>query len=89
MADQIVGKEPAVRDPATEQEILPKLLAFWDPLWLRSGGKTRGRLTGIDRKRVHWAFAYRSRYEPENIFWRTEIYARAKLWGGLIKSVPT
>ena len=42
-ADQIVGKKDVFRDPATELEVQPKLLALWDDLWLRSGGKTRGR----------------------------------------------
>jgi len=42
-ADQIVGKKDAFRDPVIELEIQPKLLAVWDDLWLRSGGKARGR----------------------------------------------
>ena len=40
-ADQILGKEQAFRDPAIELEIQPKLLEFWDELWLRGGGKRR------------------------------------------------
>ena len=40
-ADQIVGKERSLRDPAAELEIQPKLLEFWDPLWLRGGGRRR------------------------------------------------
>jgi len=42
-ADQIVGKKDAFRNPGVELEIQPKLLAYWDELWLRGGGKTRGR----------------------------------------------
>ncbi|HTN73549.1 MAG TPA: extracellular solute-binding protein [Methylomirabilota bacterium] len=42
-ADQIVGKKEVFRDPVVELEIQPKLLAVWDDLWLRSGGKARGR----------------------------------------------
>jgi iron(III) transport system substrate-binding protein len=42
-ADQIVGKKDVFRDPVIELEIQPKLLAVWDDLWLRSGGKARGR----------------------------------------------
>ena len=42
-ADQIVGKKEVFRDPVTELEVQPKLLAVWDDLWLRSGGKARGR----------------------------------------------
>jgi iron(III) transport system substrate-binding protein len=40
-ADQIIGKEDAFRDPALELEIQPKLLEFWDNLWLGGGGKRR------------------------------------------------
>lgn len=42
-ADQIVGKEIAFRDPALELEVQPKLLEVWDELWLRAGGKRRGK----------------------------------------------
>ncbi|HYY26156.1 MAG TPA: extracellular solute-binding protein [Candidatus Udaeobacter sp.] len=42
-ADQIVGKEDSFRDPALELEVQPKLLEFWDELWLKGGGKRRGR----------------------------------------------
>jgi len=42
-ADQILGKETGFRDPAIELEIQPKLLEFWDGLWLKSGGRRRGR----------------------------------------------
>jgi iron(III) transport system substrate-binding protein len=42
-ADQIVGKEIAFRDPALELEVQPKLLEVWDDLWLRAGGKRRGK----------------------------------------------
>ena len=42
-ADEILPKKGAFRDPAIELEIQPKLLAYWDELWLRSGGKRRGR----------------------------------------------
>ncbi len=42
-ADEILPKKLAVRDPASELEIQPKLLAYWDELWLKSGGKRRGR----------------------------------------------
>jgi iron(III) transport system substrate-binding protein len=41
-ADEILTKKGAFRDPAIEVEIQPKLLAFWDELWMRSGGKRRG-----------------------------------------------
>lgn len=41
--DQIFGKESAFRDPAIELEIQPKLLEFWDELWLRGGGKPEKR----------------------------------------------
>jgi ABC-type Fe3+ transport system substrate-binding protein len=42
-ADEILGKKDAFRDPAIEVEIQPKLLAYWDELWLKSGGRRRGR----------------------------------------------
>lgn len=42
-AEQIVGKKDTFRDPVVELEIQPKLLVVWDDLWLRSGGKARGR----------------------------------------------
>ena len=42
-ADEISGKKAAFRDPGIELEIQPKLLAYWDELWLKSGGKRRGR----------------------------------------------
>ncbi len=42
-ADQILGKQAGFRDPAIELEVQPKLLEFWDDLWLRSGGRRRGR----------------------------------------------
>jgi len=42
-ADQILGKETAYRDPASELEIQPKLLEFWDALWLKGGGRRRSR----------------------------------------------
>jgi iron(III) transport system substrate-binding protein len=42
-ADQIVGKEIAFRDPALELEVQPKLLEFWDELWLKGGGRRRGK----------------------------------------------
>ena len=41
-ADEILPKKGAFRDPGIELEIQPKLLAFWDELWLKSGGKRRG-----------------------------------------------
>jgi iron(III) transport system substrate-binding protein len=41
-ADEILPKKGAFRDPAIEVEIQPKLLAFWDELWMRGGGKRRG-----------------------------------------------
>ncbi len=40
-ADEIVTKKGAFRDPGVELEIQPKLLAFWDELWMRGGGKRR------------------------------------------------
>jgi iron(III) transport system substrate-binding protein len=42
-ADEILPKKGAVRDPASELDVQPKLLAYWDELWLKSGGKRRGR----------------------------------------------
>ncbi|MGH7774090.1 MAG: ABC transporter substrate-binding protein [Candidatus Binatia bacterium] len=42
-ADQILGKQAGFRDPAIELEVHPKLLEFWDDLWLRAGGRRRGR----------------------------------------------
>lgn len=42
-ADQILGKQAAMRDPGIELEIQPKLLEVWDDLWLRGGGRRRGR----------------------------------------------
>lgn len=42
-ADQILGRQAGFRDPAIELEVQPKLLEFWDDLWLRAGGKRRGR----------------------------------------------
>jgi iron(III) transport system substrate-binding protein len=41
-ADEILPKKGAFRDPVIEVEIQPKLLAFWDELWMRSGGRRRG-----------------------------------------------
>jgi iron(III) transport system substrate-binding protein len=40
-AEEILTKKGAFRDPAIEVEIQPKLLAFWDELWMRSGGRRR------------------------------------------------
>ena len=42
-ADQIIGKQEVFRDPRSMEEIMPKLFAFWNDLWLKGGGKTRGR----------------------------------------------
>jgi len=42
-ADQILGKQSGFRDPLIEVEIQPKLLEFWDGLWLKGGGRRRGR----------------------------------------------
>ena len=42
-ADEILPKKLAVRDPVSEVEVQPKLLAYWDELWLKGGGKRRGR----------------------------------------------
>ncbi|HET9550271.1 MAG TPA: hypothetical protein VFQ03_08865, partial [Candidatus Binatia bacterium] len=41
-ADEILHKKSAFRDPRIEVEIQPKLLAYWDELWLKSGGRRRG-----------------------------------------------
>jgi iron(III) transport system substrate-binding protein len=41
-ADEILPKKGAFRDPQIEVDIQPKLLAFWDELWMRGGGKRRG-----------------------------------------------
>ena len=40
-ADEILTKKGAFRDPGVEVEIQPKLLAFWDDLWMHGGGKRR------------------------------------------------
>lgn len=40
-AEEILPKKGAFRDPLIEVEIQPKLLAFWDELWLRGGAKRR------------------------------------------------
>jgi len=40
-ADEILGKKDAFRDPTIEVEIQPKLLAYWDELWLKGGGRRR------------------------------------------------
>jgi iron(III) transport system substrate-binding protein len=42
-AAEIIGKKDSFRDPQIELDIQPKLLAYWDELWLRGGGKRRGR----------------------------------------------
>jgi len=42
-AEEILGKQSVFRDPAIELELQPKLLEFWDDLWLRGGGRRRGR----------------------------------------------
>jgi iron(III) transport system substrate-binding protein len=42
-ADQIIGKPLAFRDPESELKIQPKLLEFWDELWLKGGGRRRGK----------------------------------------------
>ncbi len=39
--DAILGKKISFRDPAIEVDIQPKLLKFWEDLWLRGGGKKR------------------------------------------------
>jgi iron(III) transport system substrate-binding protein len=41
-AEEILPKKGSFRDPQIEVEIQPKLLAFWDELWIRGGGKRRG-----------------------------------------------
>jgi ABC-type Fe3+ transport system substrate-binding protein len=40
-ADEILPKKGAFRDPVIEVEIQPKLLAFWDELWMRGGARRR------------------------------------------------
>ena len=40
-AEEILGKNAGFRDPAIELEIQPKLLEFWDGLWLKGGGRRR------------------------------------------------
>jgi iron(III) transport system substrate-binding protein len=40
-AEEILGRETGFRDPAIEIEIQPKLLEFWDSLWLKGGGRRR------------------------------------------------
>lgn len=40
-ADQILGKQSAFRDAEAELEIQPRLLEFWDGLWVKGGGKRR------------------------------------------------
>src|SRR5207302_2420320 len=42
-ADQIVGKQKSMRYAAAEIESQPKLLEFWESLWIGSGGKRRYR----------------------------------------------
>jgi len=42
-AREILDKQGVFRDPQIELDIQPKLLTFWDDLWLRGGGKRRGR----------------------------------------------
>jgi iron(III) transport system substrate-binding protein len=42
-ADEILPKKGVFRDPQIELDIQPKLLTFWDELWLRGGGRKRGR----------------------------------------------
>jgi iron(III) transport system substrate-binding protein len=42
-AAEILGKKDAFRDPKIELDIQPKLLAYWDEIWLKGGGKRRGR----------------------------------------------
>jgi iron(III) transport system substrate-binding protein len=42
-ADEILPKKGVFRDPQIELDIQPKLLTLWDDLWLRGGGKKRGR----------------------------------------------
>src|SRR5262249_6722488 len=62
-ADEVAGKRLAVRDEGTLPDFFPTLLAYYDPLWKRSGGPGKdasesqesgldeltGRLTEIDR----------------------------------------
>ena len=39
--DQILGKKMSFREPRLLTEVLPRLLKFWNDLWLKGGGKTR------------------------------------------------
>ena len=40
-ADKIVGRPTALRYPEDEETIQPKLLEFWEQLWLKGGGTAR------------------------------------------------
>lgn len=40
-AEEILTKQIAFRDPADELLVQPKLLEFWDQLWLKGGGRRR------------------------------------------------
>lgn len=41
--EEIIGKEISFRGPEIELEIQPKLLEFWNDLWLKGGGTPRER----------------------------------------------
>ncbi len=42
-ADKILGKKLAFRDPTRIDEVMPPLFDYWNSLWLKGGGKLRGR----------------------------------------------
>lgn len=41
--EEIIGKKTSFREPSIELEIQPKLLKFWNELWLAGGGTPRHR----------------------------------------------
>jgi ABC-type Fe3+ transport system substrate-binding protein len=42
-ADQVLGKDIVYKDPDLETTVLPRLLEFWNQLWLGAGGRSRER----------------------------------------------
>lgn len=43
LGDRFLGKKEAFAEPAAYVDVLPKLVRFWNDLWLRGGGKPRKR----------------------------------------------
>ena len=42
-AEEILGKPASVRDPGLQTEIGPKVINFWNELWIRGGSQPKGK----------------------------------------------